>query len=145
MIVVGMRVLAGIPMSPASFEWFYGLRLPASMLPRVYFGIAWSIIYSLLAGAIANILMCYHPAEIPTLVGLFFAQVIAHVSWGFVFFGMHKIEYGFYNILALSLLVFFLVIETAKYSKFSALMLLPYLLWISFATYLSYAIMILNI
>lgn len=143
-IVFALKLSSGSVMTPFAFEWFYSLRLPLVMPPRIVFEVAWGVIYGLIAGAIANVLICYSVSEIPNLVLIFLLQAIFHVGWGFVFFGMQQIEYGFYTIIALTLLVMAMIVETFKVSKFSAFLLLPYLVWMFFASYLNYVIMVIN-
>lgn len=75
---------------------------------------------------------------------LFIAQLVFNAMWSIVFFGMHQILISVFVIVILWLLIFVNIVQFGKISKPAAYLLLPYILWVSFASYLNIAIYILN-
>jgi tryptophan-rich sensory protein len=75
---------------------------------------------------------------------LFILQLGLNVGWSFLFFGLHTPFFAFMCIIALWAFLLCTIIQVFRFSIIGAALLIPYLLWISFAAYLNYAIMVLN-
>jgi tryptophan-rich sensory protein len=75
---------------------------------------------------------------------LFFAQLILNAFWSVAFFGLKSPFLGLINIILLWLAIFSTIQYFSKISKIAALLLLPYLLWVSFAGVLNFSLWILN-
>ena len=139
-------------------EWYNNtLNQPKVTPPNWVFPIAWNIIF-ILATASALIVWnkfkhgffqkLFHKDAIEKfwwIIGLFIANAVLNVIWTLLFFQLTAISAALIEMTALLGTTIALIILIWKNSKWAALMLLPYALWISFATYLTYQIWILNI
>jgi benzodiazapine receptor len=75
---------------------------------------------------------------------IFIIQLLLNVSWTLVFFGAQSVEGGLILIVILWILVIITIMKFKKVSNTAALMLIPYLVWVSFALTLNLSIFILN-
>jgi translocator protein len=75
---------------------------------------------------------------------LFGIQLILNALWSFLFFGLKSPLYGLIDILFLEVAVIMTIISANRVSKYSAILLAPYVAWITFATVLSFDITLLN-
>ena len=74
----------------------------------------------------------------------FFLQLILNTVWSLVFFGLQQPAMGVAIILVLSGAIIWTIREFARVSKPAAILLVPYLLWVGFATYLTIGVAVLN-
>ncbi|MEK7585556.1 MAG: TspO/MBR family protein, partial [Patescibacteria group bacterium] len=71
-------------------------------------------------------------------------QMVLNALWSIIFFGLHSLGGALVEIIFLWLAVLTTIIAFAKISKLAAWLLVPYILWVSFAGYLNYSIYVLN-
>lgn len=74
----------------------------------------------------------------------FWVQLILNLFWSVLFFGLRSPTLAFYEILILWFAIFMTIIKFRQYNKTASVLLWPYLAWVSFASYLTYSVMILN-
>ncbi len=74
----------------------------------------------------------------------FWVQLILNLFWSVLFFGLRSPTFAFYEILILWLAILMTIIKFRQYNKTASVLLWPYLAWVSFASYLTYSVMILN-
>lgn len=74
----------------------------------------------------------------------FWVQLILNLFWSVLFFGLRSPTLAFYEILILWFAIFMTIIKFRQYNKTASILLWPYLAWVSFASYLTYSVMILN-
>lgn len=110
---------------------------PSSIL----FPIAWTIIYILLG--ISYFLYRKKDSNHDTIL-LYYIQLIFNFLWSIIFFILKQRLLSVFWILTLDILVVILFISYLKRNKPSAYLIIPYLLWLAFATYLNIGIYILN-
>jgi len=124
--------------------WYQTLTLPALQPPGPVFGIAWSILYTLIAVSAA--LVWGHkraPGRTPALV-LFAVGVVINLAWSPAFFRFHLMTPAL-GIIAMMLIV--AVVTTfafGRVSRLAAWLLVPYLVWLCFAGALNASIVMLN-
>lgn len=124
--------------------WFDALVKPGFMPPGWLFGVAWTILYTLMGVALAMILA--EPRSDLRRVGLalFFGQLALNFAWSPIFFAAHDIR------LAAAVILTMLVVALAAAALFRKIrapagwLLVPYLLWLCFAAALNTAILDLN-
>jgi tryptophan-rich sensory protein len=75
---------------------------------------------------------------------IFIVQLILNVFWSVLFFGFHSPLFSAIEIIFLWLAILLVIIKFHKISKNSAYLLIPYILWVSFAAILNYSILIIN-
>jgi len=77
-------------------------------------------------------------------LAIFGVQLVLNILWSYLFFGMQSPLLGLIGIVALWITIVLTVVSFSKVSKLAAMLLVPYLIWVSFASYLNYALLILN-
>ena len=123
-------------------DWYPKLEKPSFTPPSWVFGPAWTLLYALMGASlyVASRQQGENGSRVQTSRGLFGIQLVLNVLWSYVFFkrrspGWAVIEIGFlWAAIVATTLSFW------KLSKTAALLLLPYLLWTSFALLLNYEI-----
>ena len=78
------------------------------------------------------------------VIAIFSLQLFLNILWSFIFFGLKLPGLAFFEILALWFAILYTIVNFYRISKASAYLLLPYIVWVSFAVYLNYAIWALN-
>lgn len=119
-------------------QWFAALVKPEAMPPSWLFPVAWSILYVLLGLALAMILHARGARGRGIAIGLFLAQLALNYSWSPTFFAAHKIELAFWIIVAMIGLSIAVTFAFARIRKLAAWLMVPYLVWISFAAVLNH-------
>lgn len=127
-----------------SIDTWYPMLEKSSLTPPDYvFPIVWSVLYVLI-GISVGLLYNVHNISKRPLIVLFVLQLLFNVSWTFFFFTMQSSLLGFVSILVLVVLGVAYFLGTLWVKRSSALFFLPYLLWLFFATYLNFYIVIYN-
>lgn len=109
--------------------------------PKIFFPIAWSVIYLLMG--ISYYLYRKEFSDKKT-IQLYYAQLIVNLLWSIIFFVFKLRLLAIAWILVLDILVIILIKRFFETKRISAYLNIPYLLWILFATYLTIGIYILN-
>jgi len=138
-------VAGSIFTAPAIPGWYEMLAKPMLTPPGWVFGPVWTILYVLM-GVAAFIIWRQGLRKRPVRIalGLFFVQLVLNTLWSILFFGLQNPAAAFVGILVLWAAILATIIAFAKLSRTAAWLLVPYLLWVSFATYLNYMIWMLN-
>jgi len=119
-------------------SWYASIR-PALTPPNWIFPIVWTILYILIGISLYSS-WTISTSKIRFNLGLAFAiNLIANGLWTFFYFGMHNITLAFIDIIIILLSIIWMMIITWKINKTSTYLLVPYLLWVSFAAYLNFA------
>ena len=144
-VIVGLGFLVGqLSNSGYGNDWFDGLAKPAAMPPGWAFGVAWTILYILLGLALA-IIWTAPPSTARSMgVAFFSAQLLLNFSWSPLFFGLHQVALALVVIAAMLLLSPAAAASFARAKPLAAWLMLPYLAWLGFATYLNFEILRLN-
>lgn len=126
-------------------SWYFELSKPILNPPAWVFGPVWITLYFLMGISLFIIWNkeISSPEKKNALL-LFFVQLFLNASWSLVFFGLHQLLLSVIVIIILWLLIFITIILFAKLSRSAALLLFPYLIWVSFAAYLNISIYLLN-
>ena len=124
--------------------WFDALAKPSIMPPGWAFGAAWTLLYILLGLALAMILHARGARGRGLAIGVFVAQLALNYLWSPTFFAMHQVGAALGLILAMLALSIVATILFARIRKAAALLMLPYLAWLAFASLLNYRILELN-
>ncbi len=78
------------------------------------------------------------------IILIFSLQLVLNALWSIIFFGVHSPAVAFFELIMLWFAIMFTIVNFYRVSKIAALLLLPYILWVSFAAILNYSIWILN-
>ena len=124
--------------------WYATLAKPSFNPPNAVFGPVWSLLYTLMAVAAWQVSRQPRTAERRGALGWFWRQLLFNFLWSYIFFGQHRIGFALVDIAVLWLLILAATITFYRVSKLAGWMIVPYLLWVSFASVLNYAIWRLN-
>lgn len=130
--------------------WYAGIVKPVFNPPAWIFAPVWTILFVLMgisAGLVWIRLDTNNSSarfRIKIALVLFAIQLILNTLWSIIFFGLHGISGAFVEIIFLWFAIGATIITFAKISRPAALLLVPYILWVSFAGYLNYSIWQLN-
>ncbi|CAG1016572.1 Tryptophan-rich protein TspO [Burkholderiaceae bacterium] len=118
---------------------FYAqLSKPSWAPPAWVFGPVWSALYALMG--VAAWLVWRSPGAKGAAFGLFGAQLAANALWSWLFFAWHRGALAAVEVLVLWALIAATAVAFARTSRLAALLLVPYLLWVGFASMLTWAV-----
>ena len=137
-LVLLLGFLSGQVGSNAESAWFQSLVKPAIFPPPMWFGIVWSILYVLMGLALAMVCAAWGARGRTAGIVAFALQLIVNLAWSPVFFAMHRIKEALIVIAVLDVLVIVTIVLFWRVRRVAALLLLPYLAWIAFATLLNW-------
>ena len=141
--------VAGLLGSVATFTsingWYKTLVKPSFNPPNWIFGPVWTVIYVLIGAALFLIWdKGLQKKKVRVAIWLFIVHLFVNVGWSVVFFGMHSIFGGFVGALVLWTFIVALIWKFYEINKWAAFLLVPYILWTSFAVVLNTAFWLLN-
>ena len=118
---------------------FYAqLSKPSWAPPAAVFGPVWSALYALMG--VAAWLVWRSPGSNKVALGLFGAQLAANALWSWLFFAWHRGALAALEVLVLLALIVATIVAFSRTSRLAALLLVPYLLWVSFASVLTWTV-----
>ena len=118
---------------------FYAqLSKPSWAPPAGVFGPVWSTLYALMG--VAAWLVWRSPGAKAVALGLFGAQLAANALWSWLFFAWHRGALATVEVLVLLALIVATLAAFWRISRLAALLFVPYVLWVSFAAVLTWAI-----
>lgn len=133
-VTVGLGWLVGeASMSADANPWYAALPKSALNPPGWVFAVVWPVLYALMAVAGAYL----YQEKKWAAFNLFLLQLVFNYAWSFVFFTYQSVEWGFFWIVLILVLVVKWVQSLYEINKPLAYMQLPYLWWLIFAAYLN--------
>lgn len=133
LLCFAVGVLGSYVQSSALEEWYPTLVRSPLTPPNIVFPIAWSILY-LLMGISIGVLVSQGDMSV---VRLWLLQLLVNFLWSVMFFALRSPLAGLITILILDALVFTYIIYAASHRLLAAWLMVPYFLWLIFATYLN--------
>lgn len=143
-LCLGAGSLAGFLTARGVREWYPHLRKPPGTPPNWVFGPVWTTLYVLMAIAAWLVWRDYGWRGGRPALFLFFAQLGLNMAWSGIFFGARLPGVAFAEIFLLWLAILFNILVFHWLTPLAALLLLPYLLWVTYAGYLNFGIWRLN-
>jgi len=144
-VCVGLGALIGLTTSPQIQTWYTTLDKPEFTPPNWVFGPVWTVLYAL--QGIAAWLVWRAGLDNRAVrigLGVFVLQFVLNLAWSPAFFGLESPILGLGVIIPLWFAIIATVIVSFRIDRRAAVLLVPYLAWVSFATILNYAIWTLN-
>lgn len=143
-VVSGLAGVVGSFFTISSIPaWYDTLNKPVLNPPAWIFGPVWTILY-LLMGISLWLVWKSNSNEKKKAIWLFIVQLALNAVWSPIFFGSHSIGNALAVIVLLWAAIVLTILIFKKISKTAAWLLVPYILWVSFAAYLNFAIWVLN-
>lgn len=131
--------------TPSISTWYATLIKPTLNPPAWIFGPVWTALFILMG--IAAFLVWRQglkQQKVRAALCVYGFQLVLNVFWSILFFGLQRPDLAFIEIIALWLAIAWTISSFYKVSRAGAYLLVPYILWVSFAIYLNYTIWQLN-
>jgi benzodiazapine receptor len=125
--------------------WYQMLDKPPFNPPNWVFMPVWTLLYLLMGVSLFLVWrekMSYKVVRIG--LGLFFVQLLLNLLWTILFFGMRSTLAGLVDIVVLWIFILLTMLAFYGVSRTAGLLLLPYFLWVGFATVLNFSLWKLN-
>jgi tryptophan-rich sensory protein len=125
--------------------WYAKIQKPEFNPPNWVFAPVWFTLYLMMG--ISSYLIWIKGIEkksVKISLIIFLFQLILNALWTFLFFGLHSPFFAFIDIIALWIVILLVIVNFYKLSKTAGILLIPYILWVSFAGVLNYYIFVLN-
>lgn len=148
---VGLLLAIGVCYTPALLgyffrpgDWYETLNKPALNPPNWVFAPVWTALYLMMA--VSSWLVWRQSTQGSTrgALALFGVQLTLNGLWSWLFFGRHSIGGALVDIVLLWGAILAVIFAFKKFSRPAAWLMVPYLLWVSFAVYLNLAYWLLN-
>lgn len=141
LLVGGLSAL----LTMGSMDIYSSIIRPPLSPPAIVFPIVWTVLYILMGISSA---MIYNSdateGEKKNALTVYAIQLIINFFWSIIFFNLRAYLFSFILLVVLWILVLVMILKFAKINKTAAILQIPYLLWLTFAGYLSLMIYILN-
>jgi translocator protein len=118
--------------------WYAALNKPFFSPPNWIFGPVWTLLYIMMG---YSLYLVWVRRKVPTI---FWIQLFLNFIWSIIFFGMKNPTLALVNIIVLWIAIVLTIKAFSKIDKLASRLLWPYLAWVSFATFLNLAIVLLN-
>jgi benzodiazapine receptor len=141
---VGLGSLGGIFTIAEIPNWYAGLNKPSFNPPNWIFGPMWTTLYVLMGISFYLIWKLPVSTTRTKAIRLFIIQFVLNFCWSIIFFSMHQIGWALLEIIAMWVFILLTIVQFRKLSILAAVLLIPYLLWVSFACILNGSIWQLN-
>ncbi|MGQ9664065.1 MAG: TspO/MBR family protein [bacterium] len=145
LLCLGAGFIGSFATNKSVGTWYMTINKPVINPPNWIFGPVWTTLFILMG--IAFYLVWHKGFTYPGVkiaIIVFIVQLILNILWSVLFFGLRSPRLGFINILILWLAILFTIILFFRVSQTAGYLLIPYILWVSFASVLNGWIMFLN-
>lgn len=145
-LLIFLGVTSGVALTGIRFEpgaWYAELSKPAGTLPDWLFPLAWPLLYGLIA--VSGWLVWLRHGLMSRLALIIYGlQLVLNAAWSWLFFGLQQPLAGLLNTLLLDIVIGINIVLFWRLRPVAGALLLPYLAWVLYATYLNAGIVILN-
>ena len=142
-VCLGVGGLGSVPTARSVRDWYPALRKPAGTPPTWVFGPVWTALYVLMAISAWLVWLQYGWGARAAL-SIFVAQLALNFAWSGIFFGARLLGPALAEIVILWLAILFTIFIFYRLSAVAAYLLVPYFLWVTYASYLNCGIWLLN-
>ena len=138
-------IIGSIFTASSMASWYPTLVKPSFTPPGSYIGLIWIVLFTLM-GISLFLIWRETPGNPAARIALYFfaAQLIVNVLWNVAFFSLQSPISGLIVIVVLWILILISIIKFWPINRTAALLLIPYIVWVSIAAYLNYSIWRLN-
>jgi len=144
-VCVGLGSFSGVVAGNVTGTWYQELTKPSFQPPSWVFAPAWTILYTLIGAGLGLIWHQHNKYEnAGKALTLFGIQLVLNLFWTPVFFRMENPALALVIIAILWILIIWTIRSFMDHSKLAGYLLIPYLLWVTFATVLNACIVALN-
>lgn len=148
LIAVAIPLLVGLLssfLSMGGMEQFAAVNKPPLSPPGILFPIVWTILYTLMGVASYLVFSGIKDSQdIQDALTVYVVQLVVNFFWSIIFFNLEWYLFAFFWLVLLWVLIFYTIRLFYPISKTAAYLMIPYLLWVTFAGYLNLGIYLLN-
>lgn len=144
-LVLVVSAVGGLATDTGSDSWYASLEQPAWNPPDWLFGPVWTVLYLIMAVAAWRVATAgLDRFDVRAALVVYAVQLALNLGWTLVFFGMEALLGGLVVIAALLVAIVATIVTFARVDRVAALLLVPYLAWVGYATALNAGILALN-
>lgn len=136
-IPLGLGSVAGLVTSEAIPEWYASLNRPFFSPPNWLFGPVWTGIYILLGVSLFLVWKQVPGTERNRALFFFAVQMVLNFAWTFIFFYFKNLQLALIEIVFLWVSILVMILWFYKVKPWAAYLNIPYILWVTFATFLT--------
>jgi len=133
---IGSRYMPG--------AWYASLAKPSWNPPNSIFGPVWTVLYVLMAVAAWLVWRKAGFSGAGAALTLFVVQLALNALWSYLFFGLHRPDMAFFDIVALWVAILAVVVLFWSVDHVAGGLMVPYMVWVTFASYLNYVLWRMN-
>lgn len=136
---------SGSFLANGGMKWYKTIKLPKMASPGSLIGLVWTIIFILTTiSALIFWNKAPNDSRFQIIAMAFLINAVLNVFWSYLFFNQHQILASIIEMIILDTTVIVLILLLWPISKLASYLLMPYAVWVAFATYLTYQILLLN-
>lgn len=124
--------------------WYTFLNKPSFSPPNWIFGPVWTILYLLMGYALYLVIQTKTKKDKSVAYKVFALQLFLNTFWSLLFFGSQAIGLAFVEIIILWIVIYKNIVVFGNINKLASHLLVPYIAWVTFASVLNFAILLLN-
>jgi translocator protein len=144
-IVLLVGLLGSLATTPELATWYVTLAKPVWTPPNSWFGPIWTTLYILMGIALYLVWReGLDRKDVKLAILVFAVQLVLNLLWSVVFFSLHSLLGGLILVIALWIGILVNIIVFYRIYKPAGLILIPYIVWVSIATYLNFSVYLLN-
>ena len=144
LLSVGIGALSGFLSREGAATFSETVIQPPLSPPAWLFPVVWSILYVLMGISAARISLAPDSPQKKQGLNLFIIQLVLNFFWSLIFFNLQAYGLAFFWLVALWIVVFLMILVFNKVDPAAAWLQIPYLVWLTFAAYLSFGVWPLN-
>ncbi|MEM9280986.1 MAG: TspO/MBR family protein [Verrucomicrobiota bacterium] len=130
--------LGAIVTVPAIADWYETLTKPPAVPPNQVFGPTWTVLYAMIGASLAIFLHRVPSSPAKRLATVWFSvQMVLNLIWSPIFFGAHWMGIGLIVLVSLWIALLVTILKFFPLDRLAGALLIPYFLWVSYATYLN--------
>lgn len=130
--------------APAVRTWYTAVNKPVWGPPNWLFGPVWTTLFILMGIALYLVWSEKMSVKVRSAMKIFMSQLVLNILWSVFFFGLGNFWLAFGEIIVLWAFILVTIMRFMKVNKTAGWLLVPYLLWVTFASYLNFTIAGLN-
>lgn len=136
-LIICLGGLGGVAFGSGGQGWYQALQRPPGTPPPWVFGPVWSLLYAMMGVSLGLLVRDRNRAGSRLAIAAFIFQLVLNLAWTPLFFGAHRPGLALIDIAAMWLCITWTIVLAKPVNKTAGWLLVPYLAWVSYATYLN--------
>lgn len=124
--------------------WYAALEKPSWNPPAWIFAPVWAVLYLAMAVAAWLVWRRRQRAAVAVPLTIFFVQLVLNAAWSWIFFGLHRMDWAFLEIVILEAAILATVVLFWRIRPLTGALLVPYAAWVAFAAVLNFTLWRMN-